>query len=468
MSFTSLEFAVLLCITFCAYYCIARNSVSQIYVLVAASAVFYSWQNPTLLVLLIVTAAIAGSTSYVISQSHSEPARTACFWGGLATMLGTLAFFKYGGLFFSTLVGVGTLPEWERFFLNIPLPIGISFYIFHTISLIVDIRRKDYQLEPDETAGRHLVRTCLYIMFFPQLIAGPIIKARHFFPQIRKKALSEIDWESTFRLLTLGYFLKTVIADNLAVQTEAMAYPYYQHYPGTRLIALMVGYSCQIFADFFGYSLIAMGLASLFGYRLPVNFNRPYIADSFAEFWRRWHMSLSTWLRDYLYIPLGGSKHGSVRTYANLFIVMFLGGLWHGAAWSFAIWGTLHGLLLAIERPFLNSRFYRSDYLMVKAARILLVFTFVSFAWIFFKFRNYTLALDYIASIARNIGTGTSTRQLWSIYVFCLPILIYHWLPAIRKLGWATERGSDWAYACMLFLIATNSGVPGAFIYFQF
>jgi alginate O-acetyltransferase complex protein AlgI len=258
-----------------------------------------------------------------------------------------------------------------------------------------------------------------------------------------------------------------VVADNLAVQTQAMSYPQFEHIASSKLFALIVAYSCQIFADFFGYSLIAMGLAALFGYRLPVNFNRPYIATSFLDFWRRWHMSLSAWLRDYLYIPLGGSRHGRLRTYINLFIVMFLGGLWHGAAWSFAIWGTLHGLALALERPFLQSRFYLSDSALVKLMRMALVFAIVSLAWVFFKLQDYTQALGYLQAIFRNTDKGLQPQELGVIYVYCLPVFVYHALPLLRDRGIELQRQA-WPYVIMLFLLLTNSGIPGAFIYFQF
>ncbi|MFN9911764.1 MAG: MBOAT family O-acyltransferase, partial [Pirellulaceae bacterium] len=219
------------------------------------------------------------------------------------------------------------------------------FYTFHGISLLVDVfRGRNLEtFERDKSLYRHLADTLLYLVFFPQLIAGPIIKAKEFYPQVTLKSIRQVDYQGSVRLLILGLFLKTVVADNLSEQTFWIAYPYFLGKSSADLLLLLYGYSAQIFADFAGYSLIAIGLARLLGYQLPDNFHFPYLASSIGEFWRRWHISLSSWLCDYLYIPLGGNQKGAVRTYFNLIIVMFLGGLWHGAAWSFAIWGLWHG-----------------------------------------------------------------------------------------------------------------------------
>lgn len=466
MTFVSFEFLIFLCVTFALYYILGRTARLQLAILVLMSALFYAWDNPKSLVLLVGVSLIASLSSMAIARESDPSVRAVVFGSSVVVMLGVLGYFKYGGLFFSTLVGPGRMPDWERFFVNIPLPVGISFYVFHSISLLADVRRKTYELPRELSVPDHMLRSSLYIAFFPQLVAGPIMKARDFFPQIGRKSFSKIDWLAAFRLLTLGYFLKMVLADNLAVQTQAMAYPYFENYPSSRLLALLIGYSCQIFSDFFGYSLIAMGLATLFGYRLPVNFNRPYVASSFSDFWHRWHMSLSAWLRDYLYVPLGGSRRGIFRTYVNLFIVMFLGGLWHGGAWSYAIWGTMHGAALAAERPFLHSKLMLSEHFLLKAIRICFVFTVVSVAWLFFRFQNESHAFAYLASMVRNIDSSMTLGELSRVYIYCLPVFLYHLLPVLRVSNF--WRSSRWVYAAMLVAIALNHGVPGAFIYFQF
>jgi len=467
MTFTSLSFFVFLAVTFALYYAVGLSGGIQLAILVLASAVFYAWDNPQLLGLLVAVGLLAGVASFALDRISVARARLVIASGGIVALLGVLGFFKYGGLFYETLIGAGHQPQWEKFFLGVPLPIGISFYTFHAISLLADVYRGQHRLAPEVKLNGHLLRTGLYIVFFPQLIAGPITKARNFYPQILPKKFSGIDWQLVLHSLLLGYFLKLVVADNLAVETQAMSFPHYVDGPGILLATLLVGYSCQIFADFFGYSLMAIGLAALFGYRLPDNFNRPYIAASFAEFWQRWHMSLSAWLRDYLYIPLGGSHRGRLRTYANLFIVMFLGGLWHGAAWGFAIWGTIHGVALAVERPFLKGEFYRNAALWARTLRMAMVFSIVTIAWLFFRLEDYSQAFTYLWYTARNIRHGFPVPTVAIVLIYCLPVLAFHAVPLARAF-FARPGIRTSLYALMLFLIVSNAGVPGAFIYFRF
>src|SRR6185503_4842592 len=269
---------------------------------------------------------------------------------------------------------------------------------------------KHGNLRPQEPGlpsfGAHLRRTLLYLTFFPQLIAGPIAKAHFFYPQIGPKPLSGIDWPLAIRALVTGYFLKMVVADNLQDQTFWIAYPHFLNYSSLNLAAFLFGYSMQIFADFAGYSLIAIGLAALFGYRLPQNFDFPYLSQSFSEFWTRWHMSLSAFLREYLYYPLGGNRKGPLRTYANLMIVMTLGGLWHGAALSYAVWGAWH--------------------------RAALVFTFVSLAWLLFKLPNFSEAYAYSVALFENYRLPTNPAFLFLITLYSLPVIAYHALHLMR------------------------------------
>jgi alginate O-acetyltransferase complex protein AlgI len=246
-----------------------------------------------------------------------------------------------------------------------------------------------------------------------------------------------------------------------------MANVYVTFLPSLTLLLLIFAYSCQIFADFAGYSLIAIGLARCLGYELMVNFNFPYIAQSFTEFWRRWHISLSTWLRDYLFIPLGGSRLGAARTALNIMIVMALGGLWHGAAWSYAVWGSVHGLALMIERPFLASRFYTSKRVTLRVLRTMLVVVFVSFAWLLFRFPDIAQARTYLVALGSNWGFLAGPEVVMTIVVYSLPVVIYH----LAQFGLAASlrpRTRTWVYGALLAMIVLNSGVPGAFIYFQF
>lgn len=227
---------------------------------------------------------------------------------------------------------------------------------------------------------------------------------------------------------------------------------------------MLVAYSAQIFADFCGYSLIAIGIASLLGYRLPINFNRPYIADSFADFWRRWHMSLSSFLKEYLYLPLGGNRRGRLRTYLNLMIVMGLGGLWHGAAWSYAIWGLWHGTALALERLAADCGLSGGRGPAMRFVRIIVVFAFVTLGWLLFKLPDFGDVLQYLQAIASNTQLRPSSLRLLVISAYVAPIVIYHLLPSSRL----PERGRQAIEGLLLGAIILNSGSSHAFIYFQF
>ena len=474
MLFNSFPFAALLLATFILYY-LPFMQRWQLYILTAASFVFYAWEQPILLLLLLTSIAINAVTSYFVATDKVSRQR---FWAvvGVALNLGLLLFFKYSPLFARTFAG-GTKTSLGHFLIMIPLPIGISFFTFQGISLMVEVFRDQRsiaegkgQLVPNVVPGsfiEHLRNTALFKSFFPYLVAGPIVKAHEFYPQIERKTLNKVNWEAAFRALTVGYFLKMVVADNLKDSTFWLEYPYFTLDSVPTLVALLFGYSIQIFADFAGYSLIAIGLAHLFGFSLPINFNFPYISRSFSEFWRRWHISLSTWLREYLYVPLGGNRRGPIRTYVNLFIVMFLGGLWHGAAWSYAIWGTFHGLALAIERLFKN-RIRLPEHWTIDSLRALAVFSFVTLAWLLFKLPNFS---DVIAYLGCFVDNHKPTRYLIvaGIITYSLPVVLYYaWYLLKPRWSLQLQRCEFLVFGGLLAAIILNSGSAGRFIYFQF
>jgi alginate O-acetyltransferase complex protein AlgI len=312
----------------------------------------------------------------------------------------------------------------------------------------------------------HLKNTMLFKTFFPNLVAGPIIKAHEFYPQMRTKLWSEVPWETAFRALVTGYFLKMVVADNLKDSTFWIAYPFFLNESSLTLVALLFGYSMQIFADFAGYSLIAIGLAALFGYRLPANFNYPYISRSFAEFWRRWHISLSTWLKEYLYLPLGGNRKGELRTYFNLFTVMFLGGLWHGAGWSYAVWGTFHGVALAVERLCKGS-IKLPSHPVVAVVQALVVFCFVTLAWLLFKLPDFSHVISYLGAIAEN-RAATNFQHIGHVVLYSAPVVAYHAWYLLKRERPGVGRLEFLWLGIMLAAIILDSGTTGAFIYFQF
>jgi alginate O-acetyltransferase complex protein AlgI len=469
MNYTNGVFILFFLVTFFLYYLLRRGE-SQVLLLIVASLFFYAWESPPLLLVFLTSWFITSLSSYRVLLAPDRRQATLFATVGVVTNLVLLGFFKYKFLFLHDVSALAPQPPQSlgNWLVLAPLPIGISFYTFHGISLLVDVLRGNRAFSSVRQDGlkKHLGDTLLYLVFFPQLIAGPIIKAKDFFPQVNVKAFRSIDFAACFRILVLGYFLKSVVADNLGEQTFWISYPYFQWRSSADLLVMLYGYSAQIFADFAGYSLIAIGLAGLLGYKLPDNFNFPYLASSVSDFWRRWHMSLSSWLRDYLYIPLGGSQKGMGRTYVNLIVVMLLGGLWHGAAWGFAIWGLWHGLGLVLERPLLGSRFMQSARLPIVFIRIFIVFNFVTFGWLFFKLQHSADAWLYLKTMVNSDASGLTRPVTFFIGVYGLCVLGYHLCSLFR--GRLPQYGRDIAYGAMLFLIVTNAGPSTPFIYFQF
>ncbi len=468
MLFNSFIFLGLVLLTFILYY-LPVLSKFQISILIISSLVFYAYNQPILVLLLLFSVSINIVSSYFIVYGNDKYKKTYAI-AGVVLNLSILLFFKYSPLFSKTFFKESS--SIGEFLLNMPLPIGISFFTFQGISLVVDIYKEKYFNNKDivpRSFLKHSERVLFFKGFFPQLISGPIVKAHDFIPQIGKKQINQIKWESFFKSIITGYFLKMVVADNLKDFTYWIAFPYFQGQSSITLLVMLFGYSIQIFADFAGYSLIAIGLAKLFGYDFNDNFNFPYISTSFKEFWKRWHISLSTFLMEYLYIPLGGNKKGKIRTYINLMIVMFLGGLWHGAAWSYAIWGSFHGLALALER-FFSDKIIVKTTLLTKVIKFILVFGFVTLAWLLFKLPNIEHVVEYIRCIFNNIRLGIDIKNGIYIMLYSSPVIAYHLLYLLKKSAkYESLFKYDYIlYGIMLFLIIFNSGSSGAFIYFQF
>lgn len=447
-----------------------------------ASMVFYSYGQAVLLLLLLASILINSVSSYQVDLARSATARKVWAVAGICINLGILAAFKYGGLladaFPTGTSEAGSIGAW---LVHLPLPIGISFYTFQGISLVADTFSGDFKQRNSAISfTRHLRDTCFFISFFPQLVAGPVLKAKQFIPQIGIKQWGDLNWQTVAHCLITGYFLKLVVADNLKDQTFWIQFPFFQFRSSIDLLAMLVGFSAQIFADFAGYSLIAIGIAALFGYELPKNFNFPYVSRSIADFWRRWHISLSAWLREYLYLPLGGNRKGNTRTYLNLMIVMFLGGLWHGAAWSFAIWGLWHGVGLAIERAagtWLNRNSTATGerksskwvgYLLA-CSQWGFVFCFVTIGWLLFELTDIREAMAYLAAVVHNTGIGPNPILLLTIIILTLPVVLYHGLYLVTNVSQRSWAGVHIPlYSIMLFLIVFNAGSSEAFVYFQF
>lgn len=312
----------------------------------------------------------------------------------LCINLGLLCYFKYTNFFYEMLA-----PLWHGTYhpLDIFLPVGISFFTFQSLSYTIDVYRKD--LKPLS----NLLDYVFYVSFFPQLVAGPIVRARDFIPQIRKPLYVSADMfgQGVFFIVS-GLFKKAVISDYISVNFVERIFDNPGLYSGLENLFGVYGYTLQIYCDFSGYSDMAIGIALLLGFRFPINFNSPYKADSVTDFWHRWHISLSTWLRDYLYISLGGNRKGKIRTYLNLFLTMLLGGLWHGASWNFIVWGGLHGIALAVHKYVRSLLGRAKNYRSTGWKRffaVVITFHFVCFCWIFFRNTTFEASATMIRQI---------------------------------------------------------------------
>ena len=383
-------------IVFAGAWALQNNNDARKNMLLVASYVFYGWWDWRFCFLLLaasLTAWIAGLALHVTTDETRKKwiTGTAC-----AVLLGVLAFFKYYGFFLSSLQDALFAVGWQRDlpFMEIILPVGISFFTFQAISYVVDVHR-------EQIGARRSPRdVLLYISLFPQLVAGPIVRAADFLPQLEQRAtLTRAASMFGLTLCGVGLFKKMVVANYLATSLVDPVFIDPSSQSSLMLLTAVYGYAIQIYCDFSGYSDIAIGTAALLGFRFKANFNQPYRATTLQDFWRRWHISLSGWLRDYLYIPLGGSRFGTWFTYRNLLITMVLGGFWHGAAWNFIIWGTMHGLWLAAERASGLANFFNRN----RIGRVtgwFVTFHLVCAAWVFFRAENLDLALDWFSGLA--------------------------------------------------------------------
>jgi alginate O-acetyltransferase complex protein AlgI len=442
--------------------------------LLLASYIFYGVWNPPFVLLLVFSTVLDWFAARNVYRAERLAARRFWLAVSLAGNLGPLAFFKYGEFALrnweAAMLAIGIryqAPEW-----SIILPIGISFYTFQTLC---------YTLDAYQRKGRPLnsfLDFALFVTFFPQLVAGPIVRPSQLVPQFATPHVAtgrQLSWG--LLLMTVGLFEKVVIADGALAPTvdavfgAAAPVGFVDAWIGT------LAFSGQIFCDFAGYSTTAIGAAMCLGFALPNNFRYPYAAIGFSDFWRRWHISLSTWLRDYLYIPLGGNRRGWVRTYVNLMITMLLGGLWHGANWTFVAWGGLHGLYLAAER-LLTGRFGMVRFWSTTAGRVslaLLTYFLVNITWVFFRSPTFAGAAGLLTGMAGLQPAPVpvlATTDLLLSGVCVAGIVAAHWIMRERSLEDLADASPGFAlapaWATMLFLVITSQGAGQAFIYFQF
>jgi D-alanyl-lipoteichoic acid acyltransferase DltB (MBOAT superfamily) len=437
--------------------------------LICASTVFYSWHIPIYLGLLL------GSTLLdffvarrIVHYAPRSAKRRAFLVLSLVGNLGVLGIFKYGDFLIETLtrlVGSPYAAVMPRGF-DLALPLGISFYTFQSLSYTIDVYRGTIR------PVAKFWQLFLFVSFFPQLVAGPIVRARDFLYQIgrRRRVNFRVFSEGAY-LIVRGFFLKMVCANNLAPFVETIFSRSESQTNSSVLILGALFFGCQIFCDFAGYSSIARGLAYVLGFRLPVNFNNPYLATTFSEFWRRWHITLSQWLRDFLYVPLGGNRRSPRRTFVNLMIVMLLGGLWHGAAWNYVIWGAIHGSALAAERLLgLHRPGVRTTNQALRLFWFACVQGVVFMAWIVFRSPTLDAAGVYLMNLFAG-ELGAVSTGVWFPLVFCAPVMIMHLRGLLAdRVPMARVAPIEKAILAAVMLIATLTfyGVDSDFIYFQF
>ncbi len=438
--------------------------------LVLASYFFYGWWDWRFLGLILLSTAVDFYCAKSIAHSENRVRRKLLLTVSVALNLGFLGFFKYFNFFTDSLahvLGLVGLPV-NIAFLRILLPPGISFYTFQALAYIVDVYFG--KLEPAES----LLDYALFINFFPHLIAGPIQRPSHLLPQVQSRRQFDARLFSDGILLILsGLFRKCVIADNCALLANA-AFGGKMGPPTLPIVALgAYAFAWQIYGDFSGYSDIARGAAQLMGFEFMVNFRQPYLATSLQDFWRRWHISLSTWLRDYLYIPLGGSRRGEARTYGNLLTTMLLGGLWHGANWTFVIWGAIHGLGQAIERAFRRPGSERKPSVISVWVRRIVIFHVVCLSWIFFRALTTADAMAMLRGLSVLEWRPEFLTGFKFLAMFSLPLFLVDLLLESRQEDYLfqnTSARTQWAYASALVLVVAllSANETNAFIYFQF
>jgi len=400
MLFPTFEFALFFAIVFSFAWILSPWSGGRKGFLVLASYFFYGWWDWRFVSLLIISSLFNWLAGVLLSRFSSDLARRSIVVIAVIANLSLLGFFKYYNFFLESLDGLLLTLGLERDlpFMQVILPVGISFFTFQGISYVVDVYRDE--VEP----SRNPLDIMLYISFFPQLVAGPIVRASSFLPQLDEPPrLNKVMVTTGFLLILLGLFKKTVIANYLATDIVDRVFFDPSAYGASDLLLGIYGYAVQIYCDFSAYSDIAIGVALLLGYRLNRNFDQPYRAHNLQDFWRRWHISLSTWLRDYLYKPLGGSYGSTFATYRNLLITMLLGGIWHGAAWTFVVWGALHGGALALERAWRQATGSWSG-LGLRILGIVGTFHFVCLTWIFFRAETFEHAWAYLIGLATRWG----------------------------------------------------------------
>lgn len=477
MLFNSFEYLLFLPIVFCLYWFVFKSLRLQNILLLAASYFFYGCWSFQLLWLLVISTLVDYLYGFGVASSNRKRAKLF-FCLSIANNLGILGVFKYYNFFITqfqhafAVIGIHTNPV----LLQMVLPVGISFYTFHNMSYIIDIYR-----------GRQkpilsFIDYAVFVSFFPLLVAGPIERAHNLLPQVQNNRFFNYPMAvEGCRLILWGMFKKVVIADNLAEIADKI-FGNYQHYNSAALLMGAVAFSFQIYCDFSGYSDIALGTANLFGFNLTSNFKFPYFSRNIAEFWKRWHVSLSSWFRDYLYIPLGGSKHGRAKTIRNVFIVFLLSGFWHGANWNFIVWGFVHAcgfliLWIGSYSEYTNKVVAHDRWLpsLKEFRQMGFTFAFITLAWIFFRADNIHAAIDYLKRIVLDAydhpGQFLSTPSGIVALLYIIPFVFLDWYLRRNERVLRVPENKyivQFVYCLIFFLTISSIDKKTTFIYFQF
>ena len=482
MLFNSIDFAVFIPIVFGLYWFLFSKSLKlQNLLIVVASYVFYGWWDWRFLTLILFSTLVDFTVGIKLSQENVKSKRRLLLLTSVLVNLGFLGFFKYYDFFLVNFTNAFTVLgyNFDSHSLNIILPVGISFYTFQTLSYTIDIYRK--KLNPTND----IIAFSAFVSFFPQLVAGPIERATNLLPQFYKERKFEYsNAVDGMRQILWGLFKKVVIADNCAVFVSYI-FDNSSELSGSSLALGAVLFSFQIYCDFSGYSDIAIGTSRLFGFNLKQNFAFPYFSRDIAEFWRRWHISLSTWFRDYLYIPLGGSRGGVLNKVRNTLIIFVVSGFWHGANWKFIIWGALNAIyflpLLLTNKNRVNLEIVAKDNMLPSISECLKMsatFSLVAFAWIFFRAENFSHATSYIEamfSVSLFSIPEILTPKITMVYTLLLIplLLVTEWLQRGRLHGLSIERlrrPARWMIYTSVLIMSVTFGKFGEseFIYFQF
>ena len=482
MLFNSLDFAIFLPIVFVLYWVLNKNFRAQNFLLIVASYFFYACWDYRFLFLLMFSTALDYFSGIMMEKAGSKRQKQLWFWASVIINLGFLGVFKYYNFFVESFADGLSLLGFQANFatLSVILPVGISFYTFHGLSYVIDIYNDKIKAE------RNFIDYAVFVSFFPLLVAGPIERATHLLPQIqRKRVFNYPQAVDGLKQILWGFFKKIVIADNCA-QFANLIFDNPESYSGSTLVLGALFFTFQIYCDFSGYSDIALGVARLFGVELLRNFAFPYFSRDIAEFWRRWHISLTTWFRDYLYIPLGGSRGGTWMKVRNTFIIFLVSGFWHGANWTFIVWGLLNAIyflpLLLAEKNRANieivaqGRFFPS---LREFTGIIVTFSLTVLAWIFFRAESIGHAFTYIGGIFnKSLLTMPNFRGLQAATVTLILVagfMLVEWLGrdqqyALAKLGSKFSRPVRWVmYSVIIFFIGMYMQTEETpFIYFQF